>query len=261
MRAFNIAATGMMAQQLNVEVISNNIANITTTGFKRQRAEFQDLLYQPQKRVGSNTSESGTLVPTGVELGLGVKAGAVYRIHEQGNVIQTQNVLDLAVQGKGYFRIELPDGEFAYTRAGAFQLSPNGEIVNTDGFRVTPGLTIPPEAEDISVSKAGVVEAKIPGQIDPQVIGTLDIVTFINDAGLKAIGENLFKESPASGAALVGIPGQQGVGTIMQGFVETSNVNAVTEITNLIVAQRSYEMNSKVITASDQMLQALNQAA
>ncbi len=258
MRSLSIAATGMLAQQLNVEVISNNIANMNTTGYKRQRAEFQDLLYQNLRRIGTASSDTGTIVPSGVQIGVGVKTAAVYRITEQGNVISTGNTLDLAIQDRGLFRIELPSGEDGYTRAGAFQLSPDGEIVTTDGFTVAPGIAIPQDAIDISISATGDVQVKIAGQVDPSNVGQLELVTFPNVAGLEAIGDNLFLETPASGPAIIGVPGIGGVGTILQGFLETSNVNPVHEITALITAQRAYEMNSQVITLSDEMLSTVN---
>ncbi len=258
MRSLSIAATGMLAQQLNVEVISNNIANMNTTGYKRQRAEFQDLLYQNLRRVGATSSDTGTIVPSGVQIGVGVKTAAVYRITEQGNVISTGNTLDLAIQDRGLFRIELPSGDDGYTRAGAFQLSPDGEIVTTDGFTVSPGIAIPQDAVDISISATGDVQVKIAGQVDPVNVGQLELVTFANVAGLEAIGDNMFLETPASGSAIVGVPGLDGVGTIMQGFLETSNVNPVHEITTLITAQRAYEMNAQVITLSDEMLSTVN---
>jgi flagellar basal-body rod protein FlgG len=248
----------MLAQQLNVEVISNNIANMNTTGYKRQRAEFQDLLYQNLRRIGAASSDTGTIVPSGVQIGVGVKTAAVYRITEQGNVISTGNTLDLAIQDRGLFRIELPSGEDGYTRAGSFQLSPTGEIVTTDGFTVAPGITIPQDAVDISISATGDVQVKIAGQVKPTDVGQLELVTFPNSAGLEAIGDNLFLETPASGSAIVGVPGVGGVGTILQGFLETSNVNPVYEITALITAQRAYEMNSQVITLSDEMLATVN---
>ncbi len=258
MRSLSIAATGMLAQQLNVEVISNNIANMNTTGYKRQRAEFQDLLYQNLRRVGATSSDTGTIVPSGVQIGVGVKTAAVYRITEQGNVISTGNTLDLAIQDRGLFRIELPSGDDGYTRAGAFQLSPDGEIVTTDGFTVSPGIAIPQDAVDISISATGDVQVKIAGQVDPVNVGQLELVTFPNVAGLEAIGDNMFLETPASGSAIVGVPGLDGVGTILQGFLETSNVNPVHEITTLITAQRAYEMNAQVITLSDEMLSTVN---
>lgn len=261
MRSLNIAASGMMAQQLNVDVTSHNLANMTTTGYKRQRAEFQDLIYQNLKRVGSNSSDAGTIVPTGIQVGLGVKTGAIYRNHIQGTVQNTSNALDLAIQGKGYFIIEDPEGNELYTRDGTFQLSPDGDIVTADGYTVQPGLTVPEDAVGISVNKFGEVEVSLAGQVDPINIGQLEMVTFINDAGLEAIGDNFFRETPASGDPIEGIPGEEGFGSILQGYVENSNVDPVEEITRLIVAQRAYEMNAKVITASDEMLQSLNQSA
>jgi flagellar basal-body rod protein FlgG len=256
MRALNIAATGMQAQQLNVEVISNNIANMNTTGYKRQRAEFEDLLYQNLERAGASSSDSGTVVTNGIQIGLGVRAGSVYRIMEQGNLEQTQNPYDLAIQGNGFFHIQMPDGTDAYTRAGSFQLSPTGQLVTPEGYTVAPGITIPQDATSVSIADNGQVEATIPGQSAPQVIGQLELASFFNEAGLQSVGDNRYVETAASGDATTGVPGSDGFGTISQGFLETSNVNAVTEITNLITAQRAYEMNSKVITTADQMLQA-----
>ncbi|MCW5730744.1 MAG: flagellar basal-body rod protein FlgG [Alphaproteobacteria bacterium] len=260
MRSLSIAATGMLAQQLNVEVISNNIANLNTTGYKRQRAEFQDLLYQNMRRIGSNSSDQGTVVPAGVQVGIGVKTGAVYRITEQGNLQSTENTFDIAIQGNGYFRIQLPNGDIGYTRAGSFQLSPTGQIVTQDGYVVQPGIAIPQDAVDVSINATGEVQVKLAGQVQPQVAGQLELASFFNEAGLEAIGDNLFLETPSSGAAQVGVPGAAGYGTVRQGFLETSNVNPVQEITNLITAQRAYEMNSKVITTSDEMLAQANQA-
>ncbi|NKB20112.1 MAG: flagellar basal-body rod protein FlgG [Alphaproteobacteria bacterium] len=259
MRSLNIAATGMLAQQLNVEVISNNIANMNTTGFKRQRAEFQDLLYQDERRVGSSSSDTGTIVPAGVQIGVGVKTAAVYRITEQGNLISTDNTYDVAIQGKGFFKVTLPSGETAYTRAGSFQLSPDGTIVTTDGYAVSPGLTIPANAINVTINPSGEVLAQIQGTIAPQNVGQLTLSNFANEAGMDPLGDNLLLETPASGAPVDGTPGSAGYGTLIQGFVETSNVNVVQEITNLITAQRAYEMNSRVIEASDQMMQTLNQ--
>jgi flagellar basal-body rod protein FlgG len=257
MRSLHIAATGMLAQQTNVEVISNNIANLSTTGFKKRRAEFQDLIYQNMRRVGSTSSDTGTIVPSGVQLGLGVKTAAVYRISEQGNLSQTDNRFDLAIRGPGYFQIELPSGETAYTRDGTFGLSPQGEIVTADGFRVLPGVQIPNQARDVTINANGEVLVKLDGQAALQNVGQIQTAIFANEAGLEAIGDNLFLETPASGQVQAGVPGSPGFGNIMQGFVETSNVNVVSEITSLITAQRAYEMNSKVITASDEMLSTL----
>jgi len=255
MRSLSIASTGMLAQQLNVEVISNNIANMNTTGFKRQRAEFQDLLYQNVDRVGAASSDTGTIDPSGIQVGIGVRAGSVYRITGQGDLSVTENTYDLAIQGKGYFRVQLPNGNDAYTRAGSFSLSPDGQLVTADGYTVQPGITVPQEAVDVSINANGVVEAIIAGEPAPQQIGRLELATFFNEAGLEAVGDNLFLESAASGAANIGNPGTTGYGTVVQGFLETSNVNAVAEITALITAQRAYEMNSKVITTSDEMMQ------
>jgi flagellar basal-body rod protein FlgG len=257
MRSLNIAASGMLAQQLNVEVISNNIANMNTTGFKRQRAEFQDLLYQTEERVGSSSSDTGTIVPSGVQIGVGVKTAAVYRISQQGNLTSTDNTYDVAIQGRGYFQITLPSGDTAYTRAGSFQLSPTGQIVTTDGYTVQPGITIPPDAVSVTINASGEVLVKVDGQVATQNVGQLELATFPNDAGLEAKGDNLFLETPASGTATTAVAGSPGVGTILQGFLETSNVNVVQEITNLITAQRAYEMNSKVIEASDEMMRTL----
>jgi flagellar basal-body rod protein FlgG len=259
MRSLNIGATGMLAQQTNVEVISNNIANMNTTAFTRRRPEFNDLLYQNLRRVGATSSDTGTIVPAGVQLGLGVKTAAVYRITEQGSLLNTDNTLDLAVQGKGYFRIQMPSGETAYSRDGSFQLSPNRQIVTHNGYVVQPGISVPANAVSISINASGQVSVKLDGQVTPQVAGQLQLANFPNDAGLEAIGENLFLETPSSGAATVANPGSTGYGTLLQGFLETSNVNVVAEVTNLISAQRAYEMNSKVIKTSDEMMGSVTQ--
>jgi flagellar basal-body rod protein FlgG len=258
MRSLSIGATGMLAQQLNVEVISHNIANMNTTAFTRRRVEFQDLLYQNLRRVGSASSDTGTIVPAGVQVGLGVKTAAVYRITEQGNLTLTENSLDVAINGEGYFQITLPSGETAYTRSGAFQLSEAGEIVTVDGFSVQPGITIPNNAVDVTINASGQVEVKLDGTVTPTVAGQLQLAVFPNEAGLLAIGDNLFLESPASGSATTGNAAATGFGSLQQGFLETSNVNVVEEITNLITAQRAYEMNSKVIETSDQMMATIS---
>lgn len=259
MRSLSIGSTGMLAQQLNVETISNNIANMTTTGYKRQRAEFQDLLYQNQRRVGSTSSDAGTIVPSGIQVGLGVKAAAIYRINEQGNINPTGNTLDLAINGQGYFQVQLPNGETAYTRAGSLQLNAEGTVVTADGYQILPGIVVPQNTIDITVNPNGEVLAKIDGQIEPQNVGQIQLATFPNTAGLEAIGDNLLLETPASGAAIEGPPGGPGFGRIMQGALETSNVNIVAEITQLITAQRAYEMNSRVISTTDQMMQSVSQ--
>ncbi|MBF0327451.1 flagellar basal-body rod protein FlgG [Magnetospirillum moscoviense] len=259
MRSLNIAATGMLAQQTNVEVISNNIANMNTTAYTRRRPEFSDLLYQNLRRVGAASSDAGTIVPTGVQLGLGVKTTAVYRITEQGSVQNTDNPLDLAIQGKGYFQVKLPSGETAYTRDGSFQLSDKGEIVTHEGYQVMPGISVPKDAVGVSVNASGQVLFKKDGSIESQEAGTFKMAIFPNEAGLEARGDNLFMETPASGAATEGNAGSTGFGTLLQGFLETSNVNVVAEVTNLISAQRAYEMNSKVISTSDEMMSTINQ--
>jgi flagellar basal-body rod protein FlgG len=259
MRALNTAATGMAAQQLNVETISNNIANMNTVGFKRQRAEFQDLLYQNVERMGSQSSDAGTIVPTGIQVGSGVKAGAVYRIREQGSLTQTGNKLDVAINGRGFLQIQMPDGETAYTRAGNLSVNDTGQVVTSDGYPVLPAITIPQNASDITISNTGQVQITVPGQTTTQQVGQMQLATFFNEAGLEATGGNLFLQSGASGSPNVGKPGDTGYGTLQQGYVEASNVDAVTEITQLIVAQRAYEMNSKVVNAADQMLSTTSQ--
>jgi flagellar basal-body rod protein FlgG len=258
-RALSIAATGMLAQQTNVEVISNNIANMNTTAYTRRRAEFNDLLYQDLRRVGSTSSDAGTIVPAGVQLGLGVKTAAVYRIAEQGSLLSTDNSLDIAIQGKGYFQVQLPDGTQAYTRDGSFQLSPTGEVVTHNGFLVTGLGAIPVDATSISINPQGQMFYTQDGVVAPAQAGQLQLATFANDAGLEATGDNLYRETPASGQATAGLPGAPGFGTILQGFLETSNVNVVSEITDLISAQRAYEMNSKVIKTADEMASTINQ--
>jgi flagellar basal-body rod protein FlgG len=258
MRALDIAGTGMQAQQTNVEVISNNIANLSTTGFKRRRAEFQDLIYQNLRRVGSNSSDSGSIVPSGAQVGLGVKTAAIYAINEQGNLQQTSNSLDLAIQGNGYFQVTLPSGDIAYTRDGTFALAPDGTIVTADGYVVVPGLQIPTAATGVTINTSGQVQVTLTGQTAPQTVGQLQLAVFPNEAGLESEGGNLLTQTAASGQPVTGNPAAAGFGTVMQGFIETSNVNVVTEITNLITAQRAYEMNSKVITTSDDMLSTLS---
>ena len=254
MRALRTATSGMLAQQLNVEVISNNIANMNTVGFKRQRAEFQDLLYQNVERMGAQSSTQGTVVPTGIQIGAGVKAGSVYRITEQGSPTRTGNTYDVAIDGKGYFQITMPSGELAYTRAGNFSVNGEGQLVTEDGYAVEPAINIPQDAIDVTISKSGQVEVTTQGQAAKQVVGQLELATFFNEAGLEAIGDNLLLETAASGAATIGAPNEPGYGHLLQGYTEASNVDAVSEITNLIVAQRAYEMNSKVITTADEML-------
>jgi flagellar basal-body rod protein FlgG len=254
MRALSIAATGMLAQQTNVEVIANNLANMNTTGFKEQRAEFEDLLYQNVEQQGTQSSDTGTILPSGIQLGAGVRTADVYRVTSQGDLQTTSNQYDVAINGAGYFRIQMPDGTDAYTRAGNFALSPEGQLVTQQGYVVQPGIAIPTTATAVTINAQGQVQATVPGQTAAQTVGQLELTRFPNDAGLKAEGNNLFTETASSGAPQSGVPGSTGYGTIQQGFLETSNVNAVSEITSLITAQRAYEMNSKVITAADEMM-------
>ena len=254
MQALRTAATGMAAQQLNVEVISNNIANMNTVGFKRQSAVFEDLLYQTLEQPGAQSSDQGNIVPSGVQIGAGVKAGSVYRITGQGSLTNTGNALDLAISGQGYFQVLMPDGTTAYTRAGNFSANNQGQIVTADGYLVQPTITVPANTTNITISQTGQVQATIGGQQTPTVVGQMQLATFLNDAGLEATGNNLFQESAASGPAAAGNPGNPGYGVVMQGYTEASNVDPVSEITNLIIAQRAYEMNSKVVTTADQML-------
>ena len=258
MQALRTAATGMAAQQLNVEVISNNIANMNTVAFKRQRAEFQDLLYQTLETAGAQTSDQGTIVPTGVQIGAGVKAGSVYRISTQGALTRTDNKYDVAIDGRGYLQVLTPQGDTAYTRAGNLAVNDQGQLVTQDGYQVQPAISVPPDALDVVISKSGQVQiTQATGT--PSIIGTLELATFVNEGGLIAQGSNLFKESGASGPPTTGTPGSIGFGSLLQGYTEASNVDAVSEITALIVAQRAYEMNSKVISTADNMLGVANQ--
>jgi flagellar basal-body rod protein FlgG len=259
MRSLDIGATGMLAQQLNVDVISNNIANMTTTGYKRQRAAFQDLIYQNIDRPGSTSSDAGTTVPSGLQLGLGVRSGAVYRMHGQGALRITENPLDVAITGEGMFQIQLPSGDTAYTRDGTFQINENGELVTTQGYAVDPGITIPANATDIDINESGEVLVTVPGQTAPSNVGQIQLANFVNPTGLDAIGDNLFLETDASGSPTTGNPAEEEFGALRQGSLEQSNVNVVEEITELITAQRAYEMNSKVISTSDEMMQSVGQ--
>lgn len=253
MRALAIAATGMNAQQTNLEVIANNIANINTTGFKRARAEFTDLLYQTDRTQGVPSRAASGVVPEGVNIGLGVKTTAIRTVNIQGSLNQTGNQFDLALMGPGWFQIEGADGQTVYTRAGAFNTNATGQLVTPDGYAVVPGITVPIDAVQVIVNKTGEVYARFDGQSAVQSLGQLTIATFANEAGLAPLGDNLFQETEASGAANVGVPGDPGFATIQQGYVEDSNVDPVKEITELISAQRAYEMNSKVIQAADEM--------
>ncbi len=257
MRALNTAATGMMAQELNVEVIANNIANMRTTGYKRQRAEFQDMLYQHVRRIGTQTSTQGNILPVGVDLGSGVHTVGTPRIMTQGTLTQTGGDLDVAIRGEGFFKIQLPDGTFAYTRDGSFQMDAQGRIVTAQGNVVQPGITIPQNSSSLTINSQGQVSVIVAGATTPTVLGQLVMTRFINKAGLLPIGDNMFTETPASGPPQDGIPATDGMGDVQQGNLEPANVEAVTEISDLISAQRAYEMNSKVISATDQMLQSV----
>ena len=256
MRALYTAATGMAAQELNVQVISNNIANMRTTGYKKQRAAFQDLIYDHVRRVGAQASDQGTILPVGVDIGGGVKTVGTPRLMSQGTLSPTGNDLDVAIRGEGFFKIQVPDGTYAYTRDGSFQMDAQGRIVTSQGNVVQPGVNIPTNAQSISISPAGQVSASVPGSSTPTVLGQLQLTRFVNKAGLQAIGDNLFVETPASGTPQDGVANTDGFGDLQQGNLEQANVEAVTEISDLIAAQRAYEMNGKVITAADQMLSA-----
>ncbi|MEO6012931.1 MAG: flagellar basal-body rod protein FlgG [Devosia sp.] len=259
MKALYIASTGMAAQERNVEIISNNIANMRTTGYKRQRAEFQDLLYQAYRRSGSSTSEAGTQVPVGIEIGSGVKTAATPRIMSQGTVTPTEKQLDVAVRGEGFFAVQLPDGRTGYTRDGSFERDSTGLLVNVDGYQVQPGITIPENANSLSISNDGVVQAFIGTDSTPTQLGQLQMFRFVNKEGLESLGDNNFAETAASGSPQAGVPNTDGMGSVLQGYLEQANVNPVTEIADLIAAQRAYEMNARVISGADEMLQATSQ--
>ncbi|MCB9964356.1 MAG: flagellar basal-body rod protein FlgG [Rhodospirillales bacterium] len=259
MRSLDIGSTGMLAQQTNVDVISNNIANMSTTGYKRQNVAFLDLIYQNIQRPGATSSDVGTIMPSGIQLGLGTRVGGVYRQHQQGALEITDNPFDLAVTGDGFFQITLPNGDTAYTRDGTFAINQDGDLVTQQGYLVQPGITIPADATDVTINESGEVFAKITGQVALSNVGQLQLATFVNETGLDAIGNNLFIESEASGAPTTGNPGEDNYGEIRQGALENANVNVVEEITNLIEAQRAYEMNSKVISTSDEMLGTISQ--
>jgi flagellar basal-body rod protein FlgG len=259
MKALYIASTGMAAQERNVEIISNNIANMRTTGFKRQRAEFQDLLYQQYLRAGSTTSDQGTVAPVGIEVGSGVKTAATPRVMSQGTVNPTEKDLDLAVSGEGYFAVQVPDGRTGYTRDGSFDRSPDGLLVNVDGYQVQPGITIPQDANTITISADGIIQAYVGTSSTPTQLGQLQLYRFVNPSGLESVGDNNFVETPASGAAQAGTPNTDGMGHVMQGYLEQANVNPVTEIADLIAAQRAYEMNARVISGADEMLSSVSQ--
>lgn len=258
-RSLDIGASGMLAQQMNVDVISNNIANMTTNGFKRQRVDFKDLIYQNIDRPGTQSSDAGTLLPSGLQLGLGVRVGSVYRINEQGPLQVTENPLDLAINGDGFFQVAMPDGTTGYTRSGILQIDESGQLVTTQGFPIEPSISIPSDAVDVEVNAQGEVLVSINGQTTQTNAGQIQLASFINPAGLEAKGNNLFVETTASGTPTLNNPGSDNLGSLQQGAVESSNVNVVEEITRLIEAQRAYEMNSNVIRTSDEMMQQAGQ--
>ena len=257
MQALRIAATGMNAQQLNVDVLSNNIANLNTTAFKQSQPAFADLVYQNRIGVGAITSNAGTLAPTGLQIGLGVNVGSTYRIMQQGTIGQTGNPFDLAVSGRGFFKITMPDGTTSYTRDGSFQINQDGQMVTKQGFTLDPAITVPTNATNFTVTNSGIVSAKVNGATTN--LGTITVAMFTNEAGLQAIGDNLYTETEASGTPTDTNPTENGSGSISQSALEGSNVDAIESITRLITAQRAYELNSKVITAADQMLSTLTQ--
>jgi len=258
MRSLWIAKTGMEAQQHQLDNISHNLANVATNGYKRSHAVFEDLIYQNMRQVGANTTEQTTL-PTGLQVGLGVRPVATARIYTQGNLQQTSNNLDLAIKGDGFFQIQLPDGTNAYTRDGSFQLSANGQMVTSNGYTLLPGITIPANAQSLTIGNDGTVSVTLPGQAAAQTVGQLQLANFVNPAGLDPKGQNLFAETASSGTPNTGAPNNNGMGAVQQGFVETSNVNVVEELVQMIQTQRAYELNSKAVQTSDQMLQKLAQ--
>jgi len=252
-RALGIAATGMSAQALRVDVIANNIANISTTGFKRSRAEFTDLMYQAERAPGVANRSGNTMVPEGSVLGLGVMPVAIRNLHSSGVLTATGNKLDLAVTGRGWFQVTGANGEELYTRAGSFNRNAEGQLVSANGYLIAPEIVVPAGVGDVDISESGQVTVRVPGQVAPQQIGQITLASFVNDAGLEPLGGNLYRRTVASGEAVVGVPGEQGLGTIRQGYLEGSNVDPVKEVAELIEAQRAYEMNSKVIQAADDM--------
>jgi flagellar basal-body rod protein FlgG len=253
MRSLWTSTTGMSAQNLNMDVIANNLANVSTSGFKKSRADFQDLLYQIQKVPGSPTS-ADTRSPTGVQVGLGVKPAAVTKVFTEGDIIQTENPPDIAIEGAGFFQVAMPDGNTAYTRAGNFKLDGDGRLTTSDGYTIQPEIVIPADAREITISETGVVSAIVGADTTSTELGNLDLADFVNEAGLMAIGKNLFRETESSGTANTGTPGSEGYGRLLQGYVENSNVNLVSEMAYMITTQRAFEINSKVVTASDEMM-------
>jgi len=259
-KALSIAASGMEAQQLNMDVIANNLANVNTAGFKKSRADFQDLLYQTIRNAGGTTS-SGTEVPTGIQVGLGSRTAAVQKIFTPGDITQTGNELDIAIEGPGFFQVEMPDGETVYTRAGSLKKDSTGRLVTSDGNPIVPQISIPENTTRLSIHEDGTVEAFLDGSSSGSQVGNIELANFSNPAGLMSLGRNLLKETPASGAPTTGTPGLLGLGTISQGYVEGSNVSVMEEMVNMIAGQRAYEINSKAIKTADEMLQMTNNLA
>jgi len=255
--ALRTAATGMHAQQTNVDTISNNLANVNTTGFKSSRVSFNDLVYQNEAVAGAESSSSGTVLPTGSQIGLGVRVNSVYKIHTQGDMVKTSSPFDMAIQGEGFFKVSMPSGETSYTRDGSFQLDSNGNFVNSLGYQLDPAVSVPQGATDLTISSTGVVNAKTNGS--SVNLGQITLSTFTNPAGLESLGDNLFAETDASGPSTDGNPADSGYGSLLQGFLESSNVDSITAVTDLITAQRAYELNSKVITTADQMMERVSQ--
>lgn len=253
-----VAKTGMQAQQTQLDVISHNLANVSTNGFKRGQAVFEDLIYQNLRQVGANSSEQ-TQLPTGLQLGLGVRTVATSRSFSQGNLQQTSNNLDLAVNGAGFFQVQMPDGTIGYSRDGSFQVNAQGQMVTSGGYLLSGGITIPADARSVTISASGQVSVVQGSNTTPTVVGQIELATFVNPVGLEPRGQNLYTETAASGAPTTGAPGSTGLGNVLQGYVESSNVNVVQELVNMIQTQRAYEMNSKAIQTSDQMLQKLGQ--
>ena len=258
MRSLWISKTGMEAQQTQLDTISNNLANVSTNGYKRSHAVFEDLMYQNMRQAGAATSDQ-TQLPTGLQVGLGTRAVATSRNFSQGSLQQSSNPLDVAIRGNGFFEIQLPDGTTGYTRDGSFQVSATGQLVTNNGYTVQPGITIPATAQSVTIGNDGTVSVVLPGAATPSTVGQLQLANFVNPAGLEPKGQNMYGETAASGTPNAGVPGLNGLGTVQQGFVETSNVNVVEELVQMIQTQRAYELNSKAIQASDQMLQKLAQ--
>ena len=256
-QALWIAKTGLDAQQTRMAVVSNNLANVNTTGFKKGRAVFEDLIYQTCRPPGAQSTQD-TQLPSGLQIGTGVRTVATEKIFKQGNLVQTENCLDLAVEGRGFFQILMPNGDLGYTRDGSFQVNAEGQVVMSNGYPLQPGLTVPQGAQTVTIGSDGTVTAQLAGQTAPQNLGVLQLADFVNPAGLQAVGENLYLETAASGAAQQANPGQNGVGTVIQGSLETSNVNMAEELVNMIETQRAYEVNSKAISSADGMLQFVN---